>query len=91
MAAVFPKAAIDGFRAGMARYGMLLDYLEFAVVNGFVYICPRAVGAPKGAKGPPPKFIFKVLTKLHPEMRRRIRTIAEVFATRRWRADVART
>ena len=89
MAEVFPRAAIAGFRAGMERYGMLLDYLEFAVVNRFVYICPRGVGAPKGAKGPPPKFIFKALTKLHPEVRRRIRTIAEVFATKRWREDVA--
>src|SRR5688572_15721278 len=58
-AAIFPSAAIDGFRAGMERYGMLLEYLEFAVVNGFIYICPRAVGAPRGAKGPPPKLIFK--------------------------------
>lgn len=89
-AAVFPKAAIEGFRAGMERYGMLLDYIEFAVVNGFIYICPRAVGAPKGAKGPPPKLIFKALTKLHPEVRRRVRTTAEVFATKKWRGDVAR-
>jgi phosphohistidine swiveling domain-containing protein len=89
-AAFFPAAATKGFRAGMERYGMLLEYLEFAVVNGFIYICPRGVGAPRGAKGPPPKFIFKVLTKLHPEVRRRIRTIAEVFATRRWRQDVAK-
>jgi pyruvate,water dikinase len=89
-AAIFPAAAIEGFRAGMERYGMMLEYLEFAVVNGFVYICPRAVGAPKGAKGPPPKLIFKVLMKLNPEVRRRIRTVAEVFATKRWREDVAR-
>ncbi|MFL6248167.1 MAG: PEP-utilizing enzyme [Thermoanaerobaculia bacterium] len=90
MAAVFPAAASAGFRAGMERYGLLLEYLEFAVVNGFVYVCPRGVGAPKGAKGPPPKLIFKALTKLHPEVRRRIRTIAEVFATKRWREDVAK-
>jgi phosphohistidine swiveling domain-containing protein len=90
MEAVFPEAAIAGFRVAMERYGMLLEYLEFAVVDRFVYICPRGVGAPKGAKGPPPKFIFQVLTKLHPEVRRRIRTVAEVFATKRWREDVAR-
>ncbi|HEX6640063.1 MAG TPA: hypothetical protein VF215_03070, partial [Thermoanaerobaculia bacterium] len=90
MAAVFPGPAMDGFKAGMARYGMLLEYIEFAVVHGYVYVCPRPVGAPKGAKGPPPKAIFKILTKLHPEVRRRIRTVAEVFATKRWREDVAR-
>lgn len=89
MAAVFPAAATEGFRIGMARYGMLLDYLEFAVVNRFVYMCARPVGAPKGAKGPPPKLIFKALTKLHPEVRRRIRTVAETWETRRWREDVA--
>jgi rifampicin phosphotransferase len=89
-AAVFPEAASAGFREGMARYGMLLDYLEFAVVNRFVYVCPRAVGAPKGAKGPPPKPIFKLLTKLHPEIRRRVRRIAEVWETKFWREDVRR-
>ncbi|HEX8409474.1 MAG TPA: PEP-utilizing enzyme [Thermoanaerobaculia bacterium] len=88
-AAIFPAAATEGFRAGMERYGMLLDYLEFAVVNRFVYVCARGVGAPKGAKGPPPKFIFKVLTKVHPEVRKRIRTVAETWATKRWREDVA--
>jgi phosphohistidine swiveling domain-containing protein len=90
MEAVFPAAATAGFRWSMERYGMLLDYMEFAVVNRFVYMCARGVGAPKGAKGPPPKFIFKVLTKLHPEVRRRVRTVEEVFATKRWREDVAR-
>ena len=89
MAAVFPAAATEGFRAGMARYGMLLDHLEFAVVNRFVYICARPVGAPKGAKGPPPKFIFKMLTKLHPEVRKRIRAVTETWATKRWREDIA--
>src|SRR5688572_23310118 len=89
MAAVFPAAATEGFRAGMARYGMMLDHLEFAVVNRFVYICARPVGAPKGAKGPPPKFIFKMLTKLHPEVRKRIRAVTETWATKRWREDIA--
>ena len=88
--AIFPDAATEGFRQTTARYGLLLDHLEFKVVNRFLYICARGVGAPKAAKGPPPKFIFKLLTKLHPEVRRRIRTIKEVFATRRWREDVTR-
>ena len=89
-AEVFPKAATEGFRWSMARYGLLLEMMEFAVVNRFTYICPRGVGAPKGAKGPPPKAIFKLLTKLHPEIRRRIRDLAEVWRTKRWREDVAR-
>jgi rifampicin phosphotransferase len=90
MAAVFPDAATAGFREGMARYGMLLDHIEFAVVNRFMYMCPRPVGAPKGAKGPPPKPIFKLLTKLHPELRKRIRRVTEVWDTKFWREDMKR-
>ena len=90
LAEILPAAATEGFRLGMQRYGMLLDYLEFAVVQRFVYICARPVGAPKGAKGAPPKMIFKLLLKLHPEARRRVKTVAETFATKRWREDVAR-
>ena len=50
------------------------DCFDLRVVNDFVYskFCP--VGAPEGAKGPPPKFVFKVMTWLHPEIRRRIKT-----------------
>jgi phosphohistidine swiveling domain-containing protein len=88
--AVFPDAATAGFREGMARYGLLLEGMEFKTVNRFIYTAARAVGAPKNAKGPPPKLIFKLLIKLHPEIKRRVRTVAETFATKRWREDVAR-
>lgn len=87
---IFPAAATEGFRWSMARYGMLLEVMEFQVVNRFVYICARGVGAPPKATAPPPRWIFKLLTKLHPEMRRRIATVREVFATKRWREDVER-
>jgi rifampicin phosphotransferase len=90
MAALFPRHATEGFRWGMARYGLMLDYMEFASVNRFAYLCARGVGAPKGAKGHPPKLIFKLLTKLHPEVRRRIKDVGEVWRTKRWREDVAR-
>lgn len=90
LAAVFPAAATAGFREGMARYGMLLEGIEFAVVNRFVYMCARPVGAPKDAKAPPPKLIFKLLTKLHPEIRKRVRRVAEVWETKFWREDVKR-
>jgi len=79
-----------GFKEGTARYGALLSHLEVAVIGGFVYMCPRPVGAPKTAKGPPPKLIFKLLSKLHPEIRRRIKRAREVYENKVWREDVAR-
>src|SRR4051812_7375771 len=87
---VFPGAMMRGFKAGTSFYGVLLDYLEVGVINGFVYYAPRAVGAPKGAKGPPPKAIFKLLTVLHPEIRRRIARSREVLEKKIWREGVAR-
>jgi pyruvate,water dikinase len=89
-AAVFPPAMMRGFKATTQHYGMLLDHLEVAVINGFLYYAARPVGAPKGAKGPPPKPIFMLLTRLHPEIRRRIRRSAEVFDRKLWREDVKR-
>src|SRR3954469_10003727 len=65
----FPKGFDAGFRECAKDYGALLDTLEFGTANGFLYFAPRPVGAPKGAKGPPPKFVFKLLLLLHPELR----------------------
>jgi rifampicin phosphotransferase len=87
---IFPRAISKGFGEGTKRYGLLLDTLDIRVVNDFVYnkFCP--VGAPEGAKGPPPKFLFKLMTWLHPEMRRRIKTGSLVFEHKLWREDMKR-
>ena len=87
-ASVFPDAMMAGFRAGSRNYGVLLDYLDVAVINRFIYYAPRPVGAPKGAKGTPPKLLFQILQRVHPELRRRIRRASEVFRDRAWRQDL---
>ena len=78
-AEMFPAMFNAGFREGAKMYGSLLDTLEFGSVNGLLYFAPRGVGAPKSAKGPPPKFIFKALLHLHPEARRRVATARTLF------------
>ena len=85
---VFPAAFERGFREGTARYGLLLDYLNYAAVNGFGYNCPRVVGAPAEAKGTPPKWLFKLMTRLHPQIRQRIQTAKAVFEQKIWREDL---
>lgn len=92
----FPKFGLDGlqrsftrgFQEGTARYGLLLSHMELRLVNGFFYQQPAPFGAPAGAKGPPPKPILWLLTRLHPGMRARIRACKEAFASRRWRRDL---
>jgi phosphohistidine swiveling domain-containing protein len=77
-----------GFAKGSKMYGVLLDHLEQAIIHGVAYAAPRPVGAPLDAKGPPPKFIFKLLMLLHPEIRRRIRTSKDAIENRLWLKDL---
>jgi phosphoenolpyruvate synthase/pyruvate phosphate dikinase len=90
IADMFPDALSRGFGEGTKRFGLLLDTLRMKTVNDFCYakFCP--VGAPEGAKGPPPKFIFKLLTRLHPEIRRRIKDGALAFEKKLWREEMKR-
>jgi phosphohistidine swiveling domain-containing protein len=42
-AELYPPEWAVGYRAFTARYGMLLDYLELAYVNGLAYVCPHMI------------------------------------------------
>ncbi|WP_169590376.1 PEP-utilizing enzyme [Antrihabitans stalactiti] len=81
----FPR----GFAAGTERLGILLSHFDHAVVNGFDYITPRIVGAPEGANGTPPYPVFKLISLLHPAVRRRLKSQKTVFERKPWRDDVA--
>ena len=87
MQAVFPPAAQEGFRKAFAAYGALVEEIVFETVNGFPYMSVRpAVGSPESS-GPPPKLVFKLLSKVHPTMRRRVSRMEETFEIKRWRKD----
>jgi pyruvate,water dikinase len=77
-----------GFAEGTARFGLLLDRIQPACVNGFVYTQPVPFGAPKGAMGPPPKPVLWLLTRLHPKLRARVAASARAFEIKQWRLDL---
>jgi hypothetical protein len=79
-----------GFGEGTKRYGLLLDTLRMRFVNDFAYGKFVPVGAPDNAVGPPPRPIFMLLTRLHPEIRRRTAAAPEVFSQKLWREDMRR-
>jgi len=79
-----------GMREGFRNYGLLLDHFDIRFVGGRLYSRARPVGALERASSSPPKFIFKLLFLLHPELRYRKKRAVEVFATRQWREDHAR-
>ena len=86
---LMPEPMMRGFSEGTRYYGLLLDHLELAVINRFLYVAPRPVGAPKGAKGAPPRFVFEILRRIHPAVRERVARAKEVLRDRVWRKDIA--
>lgn len=89
IAPIFPVAMPKGFGVGLREYGTLLEPFDVALIGGFIYMCTRAVGAPLDAEGLPPRIVFEVMRRLHPEMRRRMARARTVFTEKRWRQDVA--
>lgn len=82
------EGATVGFEAFTARFGLPLETMEFAEVNGFIYARPKAIGDNGKGGNPPPKPIMWVAARLHPELRRRNRTADQAWSDRRWRDDV---
>ncbi len=78
-----------GFAEGTARYGVLLSHLEPGFSQGFFYNQPVAVGAPAGAMGPPPKPVLQLVSRIHPEMRRRHKAAERAIREKLWRQDLA--
>lgn len=83
-------AFAKGFAECTERIGLLLSHFDFRFPNGMPYMQPVIVGAPRGAKGLPPKSIFKLLCALHPAMRKRLKTLATAFERKPWLEDVKR-
>ena len=89
-AELFPEPCRRGAAEGLRRYGSLLEYLDFAFVNGFPYYCPRLVGAPEDAVAHSPKEAWEEIAARDPEIRARLRTSETVFERKLWREDLER-
>ena len=87
-AEMVPGAMTQAFREGARRYGLLLDYLEWAFVNGFPYWSPRPVGSPPGATGHPPRDVWNALMATHPDIRERLLASETIFERKVWRDDL---
>ena len=87
--AAFMTGFKKGFAEGTARYGVLLSHLEPGFSEGFFYNQPVAVGAPPGAMGTPPKPVLQLVSRIHPEMRRRHKNAERAIREKLWREDLA--
>ncbi|MGK5112882.1 PEP-utilizing enzyme [Geodermatophilus sp. CPCC 205506] len=87
-AAVFPDAFMQGFRAGYARYGTLIEATDVALVGCFLYNRLRTLGTPPDADDRPTEEEFRRLLADDPVLRERMATARAALAERRWRADL---
>jgi len=85
---LFPEPSRQGFADGTAPFGLLLDYLEWAFVDGWGYLSPRPVTALREV-GQLTRPAWDDLVSSSPELRSRLATSARVFEDRAWRADLA--
>ena len=84
---LFEEAFTEGSRTCFARYGLPLDRLEGRHVHGWFYFRAVPAGAPDNGGAPPPPFVLKVVSRIHPELRRRRAAATATMANRRWLAD----
>jgi pyruvate,water dikinase len=76
-----------GFKECCERYGLLMSHLQPSFQHGFFYMQQvGVVGKPGGS--PPPKFLAKLMFKIHPELRKRVNTAHEAFTNRLWLQDL---
>jgi phosphohistidine swiveling domain-containing protein len=87
---IFPDAMSAGFKKASERYGALLSHMDIAYVNGFTYGRMRPVAAPEDAtsKAPPPRWLFKLLVKVAPPLRRRVKAAEQLWVNREWRVQL---
>lgn len=82
---IMSEAMPAGMRRVFAELGAPIDTIDVRFVHGQFYSRLRPLVAPdRAATKAPPVPVLKVLTRLHPEFRRRNRRAAEVIATQPW-------
>jgi len=62
------------FPAAFAEFGILIDRAEAAFIGGWIYRRAVPVGAPPagpGSQRPPPRWVLRILMRVHPAIRRR--------------------
>lgn len=86
---LYAETCPAGMGAYMARYGVLARTLDVAFVHGHLYITPVPLAGGREMRRPPPAPAIWLMSRLHPEFRRRTRAARDALATRPWRAVTA--
>jgi len=77
-----------GFQECCERYGLLMSHLQPSFQHGFFFVQQVGFMGKPGGGGPPPKFLFQLMCRIHPTLRKRINTAHEAFSNRLWLQDL---
>jgi len=81
MQSLLQQSIENAFREQWPLHGIPAETMSVAFVNGFMYTRLRPlVLADRPSSKPPPTFLLKILTRIHPEFRRRTKA-AEITLT----------
>ena len=80
---MFEEPFAEGFKNGLAPLGLPISHLAIRHVNGYPYTSVFVHDVPRKAGKPPPAFVLKILTRVHPGFRRRTKIAREARAERR--------
>ena len=83
VAEIFSEPARRGFAEATERYGLLMDHIEWAFVNGWAYLSPRPAVRP-----PATREEWDDLLTSDRRVRQRESRSANVFVDKSWREDV---
>ena len=89
LASLLPRAALRGFRAATRPYGLLLDHVAWAFVDGWAYMSPRRVVVLQDREVPD-QAAWQRVVQGSTELRRRLATSDRVFERRVWLDELAR-
>lgn len=87
---LFSEPARRGFAEATARYGLLLDHIEWAFVDRWAYLRPSPFWSMDELGGTLTREAWDRLVGATPALGERLATSAGVFEERRWREDVRR-
>lgn len=81
-----PAAVAAGTARMAARYGLPISHVSFRFVNDRIFMRPIPSIGEKPRKAPPAP-VLRVLSRLHPALRPRVRAAKQAVASRQWRLD----
>jgi phosphohistidine swiveling domain-containing protein len=83
---IYAETCPAGMASYMQRYGVLARTLDVAFVHGHLYIAPVPLAGPRDPRRTPPRALVWMMSRLHPEFRRRNRAARHALEERPWRA-----